>query len=107
MGSLVIPHVAMPQLLPAEKFADFEMPIVGARDHYVQWADACRGEDKTTSHFDYAGPLSETVLLGSIAIRLPGTALSWNAGKMELTGSPHAQGLLTKSYRSGWQPKWV
>ena len=74
---------------------------------YVQWADACRGEDKTTSHFDYSGPLSETVLLGTIAIRLPGPALSWNAEKMELTGSPHAQGLLTKSYRSGWQPKWV
>lgn len=106
-GSLVIPHVAMPQLLPAEKFADFKIPVVPARDHYISWADACRGEDKTTSHFDYAGPLSETVLLGTIAIRLAGTALAWNAEKMELTGSPHAQGLLTKSYRTGWQPKWI
>lgn len=106
-GSLVIPHVAMPQLLPKEKFAEFTIPIVPARDHYVSWADACRGEDKTTSHFDYAGPLSETVLLGTIAIRLPGQSLSWNAEKFELTGSPHAQGLLTKSYRAGWQPKWI
>ena len=106
-GSLVIPHVAMPQLLPAEKFADFKIPVVPARDHYVSWADACRGEDKTTSHFDYSGPLSETVLLGSIAIRLPGTALSWNAEKLELAGSPHAPGLLTKSYRTGWQPQWI
>lgn len=105
-GSLVIPHVAMPQLLPAAKFADYKMEVVPARDHYVSWADACRGEDKTTSHFDYSGPLSETVLLGTIGIRLPGTTLSWNAEKLELTGSPHAQGLLTKSYRAGWQPKW-
>ena len=48
-----------------------------------------------------------TPLLGTIAIRLPGTDLSWNAEKLELTGSPHAQGLLTKSYRAGWQPKWI
>jgi predicted dehydrogenase len=106
-GSLVIPHVAMPQLLPAEKFADFKISVVPAVNHYVQWADACRGEDKTTSHFDYSGPLSETVLLGTIAIRLAGQALAWNAEKLELTGSPHAQNLLTKSYRSGWQPKWI
>ena len=106
-GSLVIPHVAMPQLFPEEKFSDFKIPVVAARDHYVSWADACRGEDKTTSHFDYAAPLTETILLGTIAIRLPGTALSWNAEKLALGGSPHAQPLLTKSYRSGWQPKWI
>jgi predicted dehydrogenase len=106
-GSLYIPHVAMPKLFPEEKFADFKIPAVPARNHYTSWVDACRGEDKTTSHFDYAGPLSETVLLGTIAIRLPGTNLTWNAEKMELGGSPHAQGLVTKSYRAGWQPQWV
>ncbi len=105
-GSLVIPHVAMP-VLPQEKFAGYKIEVVPSRDHYVSWADACRGEDKTTSHFDYSGPLSETVLLGTIAIRLPGQTLSWNAEKLELTGSPHAAGLLTKSYRTGWQPNWI
>jgi predicted dehydrogenase len=106
-GTLVIPHVAMPKLFPEEKFADFKIPVVPARDHYVSWADACRGEDKTTSHFDYSGPLTETVLLGSIAIRIPNTPLTWNAEKMEIAGSPHAPTLLTKSYREGWQPKWI
>ncbi len=105
-GSLVIPHVAMP-VLPGENFADFKIPVVPARNHYTSWVDACRGEDKTTSHFDYSGPLSETILLGTIAIRIPSTALSWNAEKMELTGSPHAKDLLTKPYREGWQPKWI
>lgn len=106
-GTLVIPHVAMPQLLPEEKFADFKIPVVPARDHYVSWADACRGEDKTTSLFDYSGPLSETVLLGTIAIRLAGKTLTWNAEKLALGGSPHAQEMLTKSYRDGWQPHWI
>ena len=106
-GSLVIPHVAMPQLLPVEKFADYKIEVVPSRNHYTSWADACRGIDKTTSHFDYAGPLTETVLLGTVAIRLAGATLAWNADKLELSGSPHAEGLLTKSYRAGWQPQWV
>jgi len=106
-GTLVIPHVASPKLYPVEKFADYKIELVPARDHYVSWADACRGEDKTTSHFDYAGPLAEAVLLGTIAIRLPQTLLAWDAGKMQLSGAAHAQQMLTKSYRSGWQPTFV
>lgn len=105
-GSLVIPHVASPKLFPEEKFADFKIPVVPSVDHYIQWADACRGEGKTTSHFDYAGPLTETVMLGTIAIRLAGTTLAWNTDKMQLAGSPHAQAMLTKHYRAGWEPKW-
>ncbi|MGE0605626.1 MAG: Gfo/Idh/MocA family protein [Pirellulales bacterium] len=107
LGSLVIPHVAMPKLFPEEKFANFEIPVVPARDHYVSWADACRGEDQTTSHFDYSGPLSEAILLGTIAIRLPGQTLTWNAESMELSGASRAQDLLTKPYRAGWQPTWI
>ena len=107
LGSLVIPHVAMPRLFPEEKFAEFKIPVVPSRDHYISWADACRGEDHTTSPFDYSGPLTETVLLGSIAIRLPTQQLAWNADKLELTGSPAAQGMLTKTYREGWQPTWI
>ena len=105
-GSLLIPHVAMPKLFPEEKFADFAIVPEAARDHYVSWALACLGEDTATSNFDYSGPLTETVLLGTVAIRNPGVTLNWNAEKMELTGAPGAQALLTKPYRSGWEPKW-
>jgi predicted dehydrogenase len=106
-GSMLIPHYAMPKLFPEEKFTAADVPVVESRDHYVSWADACRGEDKTTSHFDYAAPLTETVLLGTIAARLPGTTLNWNAAAMKLTGAADAQGLLTKKYRKGWEPAWV
>lgn len=103
-GSLVIPHVAMPRLLPAEKFADYKLPDVGGRDHYVSWADACRGEGTTTSHFDYSGPLTEAVLLGTVAIRLPGEKLQWDSEAMKIANSPAAAALLTKNYRKGWEP---
>lgn len=103
-GSLVIPHVAMPKLFPAEKFADYKVEVVPARDHYVSWANACRGEGKTTSSFDYAGPLTEAVLLGTVAIRLPGETLKWNAAEGKVTGPDRASAMLTKSYRKGWEP---
>lgn len=102
-GSLVLPHVAMPKLLPAEKFADLKMPEVGGRDHYVSWADACRGEGATTSGFDYSGPLTEAVLLGTVAIRVPRETLEWDAEGLRIVNSPAANALLTKQYRKGWE----
>jgi hypothetical protein len=106
-GSMVIPHVAMPRLFPEEKFTADDMPVVEARDHYVSWADACRGEDHTTSHFDYASPLTETVLLGTIAARVPGSTLNWSAADMQLRGAPDVGSMLTKKYRKGWEPTWI
>lgn len=106
-GSLVIPHVAMPKLFPEEKFAGFKIETVPAVNHYTSWADACRGEGKTTSSFDYAGPLTEAVLLGSIAIRVRGETLQWNQTDLKITNSAAANALLTKLYRKGWEPAWV
>lgn len=105
-GSLLIPHVAMPQLLPEKNFADYKLPQVGHRDHYISWADACRGEGTTTSHFDYAGPLTEAVLLGTIAIRVPRETLQWDTAALKITNSAAANALLTKPYRQGWEVKW-
>jgi predicted dehydrogenase len=105
-GTLLVPHVAMPRLFPAEAFADRGLEPVAARNHYVSWVDACRGADTTTSSFDFSGPLTETVLLGTIAIRLPGRALAWNAERLELTGDAAAQPFVSKPYRKGWEPTW-
>lgn len=106
-GTLVIPHVAMPKLFPEEKFAEFTIPVVPARNHYTSWADACRGEDRATSEFSYSGPLSEAVLLGTIAIRHAGSTLTWDAESLQLSGAPHAADQLTKRYRAGWEPHWI
>jgi hypothetical protein len=81
--------------------------MVPGVDHYVGWANACRGEGKTTSHFDYAGPLTETVLLGTVAIRVPGETLKWDAAAMKVTNSATADALLRKKYRKGWEPTWI
>lgn len=106
-GSMVLPHVAMPQLFPEEKFPARELPVIEGVDHYTQWADACLGNAQTTSHFDYAGPLTEAVLLGTIGIRFPEQELTWDAEALKITNHPPANEWLTKAYRKGWEPAWV
>jgi len=106
-GSLLIPHVAQPRLLVDNAFVKLPIEPVPARDHYVSWADACRGEDKTTSHFDYSGPLTETVLLGTIAIRNPEQVLQWDTDGLKITNHARANEMLKKPYRKGWEPAWV
>ncbi len=106
-GTLLIPHVAAPRLLPGDAFAGYKIETVPAVDHYVSWADACRGAGKTTSHFDYAGPLTETVLLGTVALRVPDETLRWDPAAMKVTNSSKADALLRKTYRKGWEPAWV
>lgn len=106
-GSLVIPHVAMPTIFPEEKFPAKELPIVEGVDHYTQWADACLGKGETTSHFDYAGPLTEAALLGTIGIRFPDQQLAWDAKALKITNHAKANEWLTKPYRKGWEPTWV
>ena len=106
-GSLVIPHVAMPRLFPEEKFPADQLPTIEGVNHYTQWADACVGKGQTTSNFAYAGPLTETVLLGTIGIRYPGKELKWDATEFKITNHKEAQNWVTKRYRKNWEPTWV
>jgi predicted dehydrogenase len=106
-GVMVIPHYTLPTLFPAEKFGAFRMQVVPSVNHYTSWVDACRGEGKTTSSFAYAGPLTETVLLGTIAIRIRDETLRWDSTRLSIPNSTAANDLLTKRYRKGWEPDWV
>jgi predicted dehydrogenase len=106
-GVMILPHVAMPLLYPQSKFSDFKKPEVKAGHHWHDWVDAVLAGKKTTDGFEYAGPLSETVQLGNIAARLPGTKLEWNSETMTITGHDNAPAMLTKSYRSGFEVEAV
>ncbi len=106
-GTMVIPHVAMPKLFVAGADSSADLTVVEGVDHYVQWADACRGVGATTSGFDYSGPLTETVLLGTVAIRMPGETLQWDSEKLQVVNSTVAQQYLTKAYYAGWEPTWL
>jgi predicted dehydrogenase len=102
-GTMVVPHWSMPDLFPREKFAEFKMPEVGELNHYTGWVDACLGDGKTLSNFAYAGPLTEAVLLGVVAIRFPKEQLQWDSKGMQVTHHADATARLTKEYRKGWE----
>jgi len=102
-GSMVLPHWSMPRLFPMEKFADYAVPKVDSIDHYTTWAHACLGDGTTKSNFSYAAPLTETVLLGTIAIRFPKEQLQWDAEAGQFTHHADANAHLAKEYRHGWE----
>jgi predicted dehydrogenase len=102
-GVLYSPYIAMPILLPAEKFRDHKVTAVGGENHYLQFVEACRGNGKTSAPFDYSGPLTESVLLGCLSTRFPKTTLEWDAAKLTVTNSEKANGFVRRTYRKGWE----
>jgi predicted dehydrogenase len=104
-GVMVIPHIAAPILLPEAKFKDFAVQAVEGADHWHQFVDAVRGEGKTSANFDYAGPLTESVLLGSVATYYPKTTLDWDARHLKFTNLKEANRHVRRTYRKGWETK--
>ena len=104
-GVMVLPHVAKPQLYPVEQFKDFQMPKVEGANHWGEFVNACRGVGKTSTHFGYSGPLTETVLLGGVASRFPQTTLAWDAAALKFPNQPEADQYVRRTYRKGWEVK--
>ncbi len=95
-----------PKLLPFERMDDYEHAKVKVRrssGHHREWVEACKANDPEAcaSNFDYAGPLTEVVLLGNIAIRT-GEAIEWDAKARKITNNEAANALLAREYREGW-----
>jgi hypothetical protein len=79
------------------------MPSPGAENHYLQFVEACRGNGRTSTSFEYSGPLTESVLLGCLATRFPKTTLEWNAEKLQVTNVSEANRFVRRQHRKGWE----
>lgn len=77
-------------------------PIPASIGHYEEWMAAIRGGDPALCHFDYAGPLTECVLLGTVAHQA-GRPIRWDGDRAEVIADDEAQRFIGKSYRDGWQ----
>jgi hypothetical protein len=102
-GCMLLPHIAGPRLLPADKFREYKMPDLKSIHHWTEFAQACIGQGTTSTGFDYSGPLTEAVLLGSVAVRFPKTTLSWDAAAMRFTNEAEANRHVRRPYRKGWE----
>jgi len=107
-----------PKLLPLSKTKEINLPKVLPRvpeGHYIQWINACLagyGQKEVSSPFEYAGPLTETILMGNLALRswnikkgkdFPGRKkLIWDAVNMRITNFEEANQYVRREYRKGW-----
>lgn len=92
-------------LLPEEKYIGFKPPgktiPAAIGNHRKEWYEACKGNGETLCHFDYAAPLTETILLGNLAFRT-GQKIEWNAAKMNASNTTEAAQYIQREYRKGW-----
>ncbi len=103
-GVMLLPHLGMPSLYPQKKFEKFKLPVVQGSNHWHDFIDAVLGKKSLPSaNFTYAGPLTETILLGGIASRFRGEELKWDAAKLEFTGHAQASSFVRRKYRTDWE----
>jgi predicted dehydrogenase len=95
---------ASPRLIPEAQMQAYNRPLESlprVEDHHKDWLEACKGGRPAGANFDYAGPLTEIVLLGNIAIRA-GMKLDWDGPNMRCTNVPEANEYIRREYRKGW-----
>ena len=98
-----------PRLIPESGMKEYKRPPPtieripeGQDGHEQDWIRACKGGKPASSNFDYSGPLSETVLMGNLAIRFPDRQLLWDGETMEVTNDEDANAYVRREYREGW-----
>jgi predicted dehydrogenase len=127
-GKLMGNYGIEPVLLPTSRMKEVSLPaptiprISGAEaGHYTEWVDACLkgfGKMQLSSPFEFAGPVTEAVLMGNLAIRsyqlqqlsadgkdksYPGRKkLLWDAQNMKITNFDEANAFVKRTYRTGW-----
>ena len=96
---------SIPRIIPETKMREYKQPpktlprIKGT--HEQNWIDACKGGKPASSSFDYAGSLTEVILVGNIALRM-GEKLQWDGPNMKFTNNDTANEYVQSPYRQGW-----
>lgn len=98
-------HGGMPKLLPQslqEAANALPRTMIRSPGHYEEFVNACKGGPLPVSNFEYAGPMTETALLGVLSLRAPGRRLAWNSAEMKFTNAPDLNQFTHIEYRKGW-----
>jgi hypothetical protein len=97
-----------PQLIPYSRMKEYKRPEKTIprvnTSHEMHWVQCCKeGKiDGPSSHFEYAGPFTESVVMGNLAIRFPNQLLLWDGQAMKVTNLEQANALVNPPYREGW-----
>lgn len=92
-------------LLPEDQYKDYSGPaetIPRSPGHFKEFADAIKGGPEPMSNFpNYAGPLTETILLGNLSV-WAGKKIDWDAKNMVAKNAPEVAEIIKPSYREGY-----
>ena len=102
-GAIVLPHGGKPIVFPDDVLTDYKVPTIEKRGHFENWHEAIQAGKPACASFDFAAPLTETVLLGNIAVRFPNQKLNWDSAALRFTNNNDANSFITSDYRSGWE----
>jgi predicted dehydrogenase len=96
-----------PRIVPEAKMKEYRRPektIPRSPGIHLEWIEAIKAGEKSTTDFSYSGLLTEVMLLGNVAVRAQEhkTKLEWDGEKMEFTNLPEANQYLHFEYRTGW-----
>ncbi|MCH8149429.1 MAG: Gfo/Idh/MocA family oxidoreductase [Planctomycetes bacterium] len=101
-ATLFVPHYwGEGKIVKGEAAPRPKQSIPDSPGHYQEWINACKGGPPALSNFDNAGPLTEMVLLGNIALRT-GKRCKWDPKTLSVPGVPEADMLIRNEYRKGW-----
>ncbi len=93
------------RLLPVEKMQDYKFPpelLTRSPGHYRDWIRAAKGGEPSCSNFSIAGPFTEWILLGVVALHCPGK-LEWDGAKTRFTNNNEANEYIKPALRKGWK----
>jgi hypothetical protein len=93
-----------PRLIPEAKMQAYKRPpktIPRSKGHWREFVDACIDGTPTGANFEYAGPLTEIILLGNAAIRSR-TRICYDPKIGAISNAPEANRYLRRDYRKGW-----
>jgi len=76
--------------------------------HFEEWVRAIKGEKPAMSNFpDYAGPLTETILLGNLAVWAAaegdGKKIEWDAKNLKATNADEVASIVKPEYKNGYE----
>ena len=93
------------RLLPATHMTEYRLPpqlLTRSPGHHRDWIRACKGGDAACSNFSVAGPFTEWIVMGCIALHFEGK-LEWDTAKMRFTNRPEANKYVRPEFRKGWK----
>ena len=72
------------------------------KSHEQNWIECCKEKKPASADFEYSGPLTESVLLGNVALRYPGQKLEFDEENLTIIKNAEATAFLNLPYREGW-----